>query len=52
MADAMFAPVVARFRAYHVPLAPDCEAYCQTILSTPEFIEWDNAAKQEPEDLP
>ena len=52
MADAMFAPVVTRFRTYDVTLDPDCEAYCYTILAMPEFIEWDNAAKQEPEDLP
>ena len=52
MADAMFAPVVTRFRTYDVTLDPDCEAYCHTILAMPEFIEWDNAAKQEPEDLP
>jgi glutathione S-transferase len=52
MADAMFTPVVTRFRTYDVTLEPDCQAYCHTILAMPEFIEWDKAAKQEPEDLP
>ena len=52
MADAMYAPVVTRFRTYDVTLDPDCTAYCHTILAMPEFIEWDEAAKREPEDLP
>jgi|SRR5580658_668260 glutathione S-transferase len=52
MADAMYAPVVTRFRTYDVTLDPDCTAYCHAILAMPEFIEWDEAAKQEPEDLP
>ena len=52
MADAMYAPVVTRFRTYDVTVDPDCAAYCHTILAMPEFIEWDMAAKQEPEDLP
>jgi glutathione S-transferase len=52
MADAMYAPVVARFRTYDVSLEPDCMTYCHAILSMPEFIEWDEAAKREPEDLP
>ena len=52
MADAMYAPVVTRFRTYDVTLDLDCTAYCHTILAMPEFIEWDEAAKREPEDLP
>jgi glutathione S-transferase len=52
MADAMYAPVVTRFRTYDVSLDPVCTAYSHTILAMPEFIEWDEAAKHEPEDLP
>jgi len=48
----MYAPVVTRFRTYGVTLDPDCAAYCHAILAMPEFKEWDEAAKQEPEDLP
>jgi glutathione S-transferase len=51
MADAMYAPVVTRFRTYGVRLDPVCEAYCDTILAMPEMIEWIAAAKLEPEDI-
>jgi glutathione S-transferase len=52
MADAMYAPVAARFRTYGVALDADCALYCRTILAMPEFVEWDEAAKREPDDLP
>ena len=49
VADAMYAPVVLRFRTYDVQLDPVCEAYAQTVLAWPEVQEWIAAAKQEPE---
>jgi glutathione S-transferase len=52
VADAMYAPVVTRFMTYDVTLDRDCAAYCQHIMALPEMIEWVEAAKLEPEDLP
>jgi glutathione S-transferase len=51
MADAMYAPVVARFTTYDVKLDAACSAYGERILSLPEMIEWVEAAKAEPDDL-
>jgi glutathione S-transferase len=51
MADAMYAPVVTRFRTYHVKLDSVCDSYCKEILAMPEMIEWVEAAKQEPRQL-
>ncbi|GGC40631.1 glutathione S-transferase [Siccirubricoccus deserti] len=49
VADAMFAPVVTRFRTYAVALDPGCEAYARTILTWPAVREWITAAEREPE---
>jgi glutathione S-transferase len=49
VADAMFAPVVTRFRTYQVALDPACEAYARTILAWPAVREWAAAAEREPE---
>ena len=49
VADAMFAPVVTRFRTYDVKLDEVCEGYARTIEAWPDFIEWVEAAKVEPE---
>ena len=46
--DAMFAPVVTRFRTYAVPLDTDAEAYCTAITAHPAMKEWIAAAKNEP----
>ena len=51
MADAMYAPVVARFLTYHVRLDEACADYCQTIMTLPYMIEWVDAAQAEPEEL-
>jgi glutathione S-transferase len=51
MADAMYAPVVSRFRTYGVSLGPTCEAYVSTLLGHPAFCEWQQAAEQEVEVL-
>lgn len=47
-ADAMFAPVVMRFRTYSVTLDADAEAYCAAVLAHPAVKEWIDAAKHEP----
>jgi glutathione S-transferase len=47
-ADAMYAPVVTRFRTYAVPLDSDAEAYCAAVLNHPAMKEWVAAAKNEP----
>ena len=51
MADAMFAPVCARFTTYGVKLDSPCAAYCQRIMAWPLMVEWIEAAKVEPEEL-
>ncbi len=48
MADAMYAPVVTRFLTYDVRLPSVCAAYCRTVITMPEMIEWIAAAKKEP----
>jgi glutathione S-transferase len=48
IADAMFAPVVTRFRTYKVELERDAEAYCDTMMAMPAMQEWVAAAKNEP----
>jgi glutathione S-transferase len=39
-ADAMFAPVVHRFRTYAIPVAPEAQPYVDAMLSLPAFGEW------------
>jgi glutathione S-transferase len=51
MADAMFAPVCARFTTYDVKLDSRCAAYCRRIMAWPLMVEWIEAAKAEPEEL-
>ena len=46
--DAMFAPVVTRPDTYGVDLDDTCAAYSRTVLSLPAFVEWRDAARQEP----
>jgi glutathione S-transferase len=52
MADAMYAPVCTRFRTYDVKLDAACDAYCDRIMALPTMVEWIEAAKQEPEEMP
>ena len=47
-ADAMFAPVVTRLDTYGVDLDDTCAAYSRAVLSLPAFVEWRDAALQEP----
>jgi glutathione S-transferase len=46
-ADAMFAPVVHRFRTYAIDLAPDAGSYMDTMMSLPAFQEWTRAGLAE-----
>jgi glutathione S-transferase len=52
IADAMYAPVVLRFRTYEVELPPACSAYAGAVLALPAMQEWLAAAEQEIESLP
>jgi glutathione S-transferase len=51
MADAMYAPVVTRFRTYDVKLPPQLEAYAEVIMNMPEMQQWIAAAKAEPTEI-
>ncbi len=51
LADAMYAPVVTRFRTYHVTLDKECTAYCDQIMKMSEMAEWIDAAKLEHDDI-
>jgi glutathione S-transferase len=51
MADAMYAPVVTRFKTYDVKLDPVCTAYGKRILAMPEMQDWIEAARREPEGI-
>ncbi|WP_295548357.1 glutathione S-transferase [uncultured Pseudacidovorax sp.] len=51
LADAMYAPVVTRFRSYGVTLDDLCASYSQQVLELPAMREWMAAALQEPEEI-
>jgi len=51
MADAMFAPVVTRFRTYDVSLDSDCNAFCEAVMNMPAMREWVEAAQAEPDEV-
>ena len=46
-ADAMFAPVVHRFRTYAIAVTPQVQAYMDTMLALPAFAEWTRAGLAE-----
>jgi glutathione S-transferase len=48
IADAMYAPVVTRFRTYKFDLEREADAYCDAIMSLPAMQEWVAAARNEP----
>lgn len=48
IADAMFAPVVSRFRTYGVALDPISAAYADAVWNWPAMREWAAAAEAEP----
>ena len=51
MADAMYAPVVTRFKTYDVKLEPRLKQYADLIMAMPEMQEWIEAALAEPSDI-
>ncbi len=51
-ADAMYAPVVLRFRTYEPELPRPSRAYCEAMLALPQMEEWIEAAEREPESMP
>lgn len=46
-ADAMYAPVVTRFKTYSVPLDPVSQAYCDAMMAHPAMKQWYEAAAKE-----
>jgi len=46
-ADAMFAPVVHRFRTYAVAVTRETQAYMDTMMALPAFAEWTKAGLAE-----
>ena len=47
IADAMYAPVVARFRTYEISLDPVCAAYADAVWKLPAMQAWCDAAAKE-----
>lgn len=43
IADAMYAPVVTRFRTYGVELPDRLTQYCETLLDDADFREWESS---------
>jgi glutathione S-transferase len=46
-ADAMYAPVVHRFRTYAIKVSPQAQAYMDTMMAQPAFAEWTRAGLAE-----
>jgi glutathione S-transferase len=46
-ADAMFAPVVYRFRTFAIDAAPEVQAYMNTMMALPAVEEWTKAGLAE-----
>jgi glutathione S-transferase len=46
-ADAMYAPVVHRFRTYAIEVVPEAQAYMETMTALPAFQEWTRAGLAE-----
>ncbi len=47
-ADAMYAPVVARFHSYGLPTSTTARAYMDAVMALPAWRAWHAAAMQEP----
>jgi glutathione S-transferase len=45
--DAMYAPVVARFHNYGLPVGPQTRAYMDAVMALPAWREWYDAAMKE-----
>lgn len=48
IADAMYAPVVGRFRTYGVACDAVCRSYMDAIWNLPALLEWIEGARQQP----
>jgi len=48
IADAMYAPVVSRFRTYRVALDEEAQLYADAVWAWPPMQEWATAASHEP----
>jgi glutathione S-transferase len=46
-ADAMFAPVVHRFRTYAIPVTPEVQHYMDAMMALPAFQQWTSAGLAE-----
>jgi glutathione S-transferase len=46
-ADAMYAPVVARFRNYGLPVTAETRAYMDAVMALPAWREWYDAGMKE-----
>jgi glutathione S-transferase len=46
-ADAMYAPVVHRFRTYAIKVSAQVQAYMETMMAQPAFAEWTKAGLAE-----
>jgi glutathione S-transferase len=51
VADAMYAPVVTRFRSYGVAVDARCEAYCTHVMAWAPMQGWIESAVLEPEQI-
>ena len=51
MADAMYAPVVSRFRTYGIKLDGELKSYADRIWDLPAMAEWRGAAMAEHEEI-
>jgi glutathione S-transferase len=52
VADAMYAPVVSRFRTYGVALPAAAQVYADAVWALPEMAAWLEAARAEPYTIP
>ena len=52
IADAMYAPVVMRFRTYAVPVPSNLAAFYAAILALPAMRDWIAASEMETESIP
>ncbi len=50
--DAFYTPVATRFRTYGVKLSGTAQAYVETLLADPEFLEWEREALAETATMP
>jgi glutathione S-transferase len=52
VADAMYAPIVARFHSYAIGVGAAAEAYMTTMMSLPAWQDWQAAGEREPWIMP